>query len=227
MHIMEGYLPLIWCIFWYLVSIPFVFYGVFRIKKIFEERPEQKMILAVSGAFVFILSSLKMPSVTGSSSHPTGTGLGAILFGPFVTAALSVIVLIFQAVLLAHGGITTLGANVFSMGIVGPVAGWIAFKGLRKVKLGMTPSVFVAAVLADWMTYVTTACELSLAYPGANIFNTWLSFMGIFAVTQVPLAIAEGIMIMIFFDFIISSRPKMVAALIKENILPKAAGVAQ
>ena len=113
MHIMEGYLPLVWCIFWYLVSIPFVFYGMLQIQKIFEERPEQKMILAVSGAFVFILSSLKMPSVTGSSSHPTGTGLGAILFGPFVTAALSVIVLIFQAVLLAHGGITTLGANSF------------------------------------------------------------------------------------------------------------------
>ena len=165
MHIMEGYLPLIWCIFWYLVSIPFVVYGVLQIKKIFDEHPEQKMILAVSGAFIFILSSLKMPSVTGSSSHPTGTGLGAILFGPFVTAALSVIVLIFQALLLAHGGITTLGANEFSMGIAGPIAGWLAFKGLRKVKLGMAPSVFVATVLADWMTYVVTASELSLAYP--------------------------------------------------------------
>ena len=221
MHIMEGYLPLIWCIIWYLVSAPFVLYGVIQIKKIFDEHPDQKIILAVAGAFVFILSSLKMPSVTGSSSHPTGTGLGAILFGPFVVAALSVIVLIFQALLLAHGGITTLGANTFSMGIVGPIAGYLVFKGLRRVKLGMIPTVFVTAVIADWMTYVTTACELALAYPGASIVNTWLTFMGIYAVTQVPLAIAEGILISIFFDFLMSNRPKMVGTLIRETIVGK------
>jgi cobalt/nickel transport system permease protein len=214
---MEGFLPLIWCIFWYLVSLPFVIYGVLQIKKIFDEHPEQKMILAVSGAFVFVLSSLKMPSVTGSSSHPTGTGIGSILFGPTVTAVLATITLIFQAVLLAHGGITTLGANVFSMGIVGPIAGWLAFKGMRNVKAGMIPSVFVAAVLADWVTYVVTSIELSLAFPGTNIVSTFLTFAGVFAATQVPLAIAEGILISIFFDFLTSNRPKMIASLLKEK----------
>ena len=34
------------------------------------------------------------------------------------------IVLLFQALLLAHGGITTLGANAFSMAIVGPWVAW-------------------------------------------------------------------------------------------------------
>ena len=67
-----------------------------------------------------MLSALKIPSVTGSCSHPTGTGLGAVLFGPGVMTVLGTIVLLFQALLLAHGGLTTLGANVFSMAIVGP-----------------------------------------------------------------------------------------------------------
>ena len=71
-------------------------------------------------AYVFVLSALKIPSVTGSCSHPTGTGLSASLFGPSVTAVLGTIVLLFQALLLAHGGLTTLGANVFSMAIAGP-----------------------------------------------------------------------------------------------------------
>ena len=66
-----------------------------------------------------------MPSVTGSCSHPTGTGLGAVLFGPAAVSVLAAIVLVFQALLLAHGGITTLGANDFSMGIVGPFAAWL------------------------------------------------------------------------------------------------------
>ncbi|MGV8133176.1 MAG: cobalt ECF transporter S component CbiM, partial [Methanobrevibacter sp.] len=119
MHIMEGFLPAEWCAVWFIISIPIVLYGVYQIKKITETTPESKALIAVSGAFMFILSSLKLPSVTGSCSHPTGNGFGAVLFGPAVTAVLASIVLIFQALLLAHGGITTLGANIFSMGIVG------------------------------------------------------------------------------------------------------------
>ena len=86
MHIMEGFLPLIWVIFWYAASAPFIVYGVWRLKKVVNEHPESKPMLAVAGAFAFVLSSLKIPSVTGSCSHPTGTGFGAIVFGPAVTS---------------------------------------------------------------------------------------------------------------------------------------------
>ena len=67
---------------------------------------------------MFVLSALKIPSLTGSCSHPTGVGLGAILFGPSVMSVLGTIILLFQSLLLAHGGLTTLGANAFSMAIV-------------------------------------------------------------------------------------------------------------
>jgi cobalt/nickel transport system permease protein len=218
MHIMEGFLPLIWAIIWYAVSIPFVAYGALQIKKIFSEHPEQKIVLALSGAFIFVLSSLKLPSVTGSSSHPTGTGLSSILFGPAITALMATIVLIFQAILLAHGGLTTLGANVFSMGIAGPMAGWLAFKGMRSVKVGMIPCVFISAVLADLVTYVVTSIQLALAYPGSNIINSFTAFATVFAITQVPLAIGEGIIIAIFFDFLLTNRPKMIGDILKEKI---------
>ena len=56
-------------------------------------------MLALSGAFIFILSSLKIPSVTGSSSHPTGVGLGTAMFGPSVISVLGTICLLFQALL--------------------------------------------------------------------------------------------------------------------------------
>ena len=95
MHIMEGFLPAEWCAVWFIISIPIVLYGVYQIKKITETTPESKALIAVSGAFMFILSSLKLPSVTGSCSHPTGNGFGAVLFGPAVTAVLASIVLIF------------------------------------------------------------------------------------------------------------------------------------
>src|SRR5512145_830231 len=99
MHIMEGFLDIWWCIFWYLMCLPFLVVGIWKLRKLFKEHPEKKLSVAISGAFIFVLSSLKLPSVSGSSSHPTGTGLSTILSGPFITCVLSSIVLIFQALL--------------------------------------------------------------------------------------------------------------------------------
>jgi cobalt/nickel transport system permease protein len=83
MHIMEGFLPLEHAIGWTLASAPFVASAVCSIKKRRRRsNPEQRMLLGVAAAFSFVLSALKLPSVTGSCSHPTGTGLGALLFGP-------------------------------------------------------------------------------------------------------------------------------------------------
>ncbi|MGL4831544.1 MAG: energy-coupling factor ABC transporter permease, partial [Propionibacteriaceae bacterium] len=118
MHIAEGILSPAQCAVWYAASAPFVVWGAREVVKQVKEHPERKLLLGTAGAVTLLLSAIKLPSVTGSSSHPTGTGVGAVLFKPPVMAFLSIIVLIFQALLLAHGGITTLGANVFSMGIV-------------------------------------------------------------------------------------------------------------
>ena len=70
------------------------------------ESPVDSALLAMSGAFISILSTLKMPSVTGSCSHPTGTGMGATIFRLAITSAMAIIVLIHQAVFLAHSGPT-------------------------------------------------------------------------------------------------------------------------
>ena len=196
MHIMEGYLPLAHCILWMVICIPILVIGLLNIKKTLGEDRRTLMLLALTGAFVFVLSSLKIPSVTGSCSHMTGTGLGAILFGPCVTSILGIIVLLFQAVLLAHGGLTTLGANCFSMAIAGPILAYAVYKLLIKMNVNKKVTVFLAAFLGDLFTYCVTSVELAIAYPsevggfGASV----IKFLGIFATTQVPLAIIEGIL---------------------------------
>jgi cobalt/nickel transport system permease protein len=210
---MEGFLPWQWCLFWYIMALPVVAYGVIQIKKITDKNPESKPLLAVSGAYMFVLSSLKLPSVSGSCSHPTGNGLGAILFGPAVTSVLAAITLVFQALLLAHGGITTLGANIFSMGIVGPVVAWLVYKGCKNAGLSLSIGVFLAAFLGDLFTYVTTATQLSLAYPIPTFSEAYIKFMIIFAYTQIPLAIAEGILTVIIFDYIKKLRPDVLERL--------------
>lgn len=194
MHIMEGFLPVKWVVFWFVLCLPFWFLGIKKLKKLSGEDMEEKMILALAGAFIFVLSALKIPSVTGSSSHPTGVGLASILYGPFVTSILGTIVLIFQAGLLAHGGFTTLGANSFSMAITGPLVSFGIYKLLYKKNKAV--AVFLAAALGDLATYVVTSLQLALANPSATggVLESFLKFAAIFAVTQVPLAIIEGLL---------------------------------
>jgi cobalt/nickel transport system permease protein len=202
MHIMEGFLPPGWAIAWGALTIPFIVMGIFSIKKTVDENPRLKILLAMAGAFAFVLSALKFPSVTGSSSHPTGVGFGAILFGPTAMSVIGLIVLIFQAVLLAHGGLTTLGANTFSMAVVGPLVAYSVYRLVKKVKGPQWLAVFLAAALGDIATYVTTSVQLALAFPAetGGIAVSLAKFLGIFAVTQIPLAISEGILTVVIFN---------------------------
>lgn len=204
MHIMEGFLPLGWCILWAILCIPFLIWGMRSIHKKVSQNPQQKMLLGVGGAFSFVLSALKLPSVTGSCSHPTGIGLGAILFGPGVMSVVGCIVLLFQALLLAHGGLTTLGANTFSMAIVGSLIAYGTYKLLKKLKVSNAISVFFAAFLGDILTYITTSIQLSLAFPSevGGFIASLTKFLTIFAVTQIPLAISEGILTVIVFNLL-------------------------
>ena len=201
MHIAEGFLPVAHCVGWFAVSTPSVVHGAIRVIKEVRERPESRLLLAAAGAFTFVLSSIKLPSVTGSSSHPTGTGLGAVLFRPPVMAFLATIVLIFQALLLAHGGITTLGANVFSMGIAGPWVGYAFWVLSNKLGFNRNVGVFLALAFADLSTYLVTSFQLGLAFPDpvSGLGGSIAKFMGIFAISQVPLAIAEGLLGVLVF----------------------------
>ena len=111
MHIMEGFLPLQWCIVWWIIALPCLMLGIYQLKKLVDLDREALPLLGVTGGFIFILSSLKLPSVTGSCSHPTGTGLSTISFGPWITSVICMIVLLFQSLFLAHGGLSVLGAE--------------------------------------------------------------------------------------------------------------------
>jgi cobalt/nickel transport system permease protein len=212
MHIAEGFLPPAHAIGWTVAAAPFVVHGGRAVVREVRDNPESTLLLGAAGAFTFVLSAIKLPSVTGSSSHPTGTGAGAILFRPPVMALLGTVVLLFQALLLAHGGITTLGANAFSMAIVGPWAGYGAYRLIRALGGGLLPGVFAGMALADLATYVTTSLQLALAFPDAEsgVAGAALKFLGVFAITQIPLAIGEGLLgVLLFRALVTNARPDL------------------
>ena len=221
MHIMEGFLPQTHAIVWGVVCLPFLVWSFIAMRKLITQHRKAILLLAMMGAYAFLLSALKLPSVTGSSSHPTGTGLGAVLFGPAPMALLGLLVLLFQAILLAHGGLTTLGANTFSMAIAGPFVSYGVYRLCKKLNVNRLVAVGLAAGIGDLFTYCVTAGQLALAHPGeAGVMASLGEFMSIFAVTQIPLAIVEGIIADIVVMMLESfARPELreIGYLVKEG----------
>lgn len=216
MHIAEGFLPPEWAAFWFVLAIPVLAYGTYRTARFARDSPERMAMLAMAGAFIFVFSALKLPSVTGSTSHPTGTGIAVVLFGPAVTAVLSAVVLIYQALLLAHGGITTLGANVVSLGIVGPAVGWVGYRVARRYA-GVPTATFVATALANWGTYLMTAVQLGAAFPAGSGIGGAIVAMGnfaaVYAITQLPIGIVEGLVAAAMIKHLLAVKPVVSARL--------------
>jgi cobalt/nickel transport system permease protein len=233
MHIMEGFLPTPWWQAWFAVSIPVVLYGIYKMNRLVNEKREILPLLAVAGAFIFVLSSLKLPSVTGSSSHATGTGIAAIIFGPAISSVLGTIVLIYQALFLAHGGLTTLGANVFSMGIVGPLVAYLVYKAGMKANLNFYIVVFLASAFGDWATYLTTSVELALAFPAGGVLNfggflsSFGKFAAVFAITQLPLAIMEGVISALLFKYVVQVKSNILVEMkvLEDSVVRKLRGL--
>ena len=112
------------------------------------------------------------------------------------------IVLILQALLIAHGGITTLGANAFSMAVVGPFVSFGVFHLLKKMNVNKKFSVFFAATLGSLSTYFVTSLQLGLAFSDGNLSLSVAKFLGVFMFTQLPISIAEGVLTVVVYNLL-------------------------
>lgn len=196
MHIAEGILPVEWVVVWYAISIPFVAYGIWKLNALSRQDLSFKPLIGLMAAVVFIISCMPVPVPTvGTCSHPAGTGITGIILGPFISSVVASVALFIQALFLAHGGLSTLGANIFSMGVIGSFAGYLTFKVLRAFRINLAISGFFAGILADWATYITTSIELAAGIRGESEFLPLFTKIVIaFAPTQIPLGLLEGVM---------------------------------
>lgn len=66
--------------------------------------------------------------------------------------------------------------------------------------------------VADLATYVTTALQLAWAHPDAasGFAGAAAKFLSVFAFTQVPLAIGEGLLgVLLFRVLVVNARPEL------------------
>jgi cobalt/nickel transport system permease protein len=215
MHLSEGILPAQWAAFWFVVAIPFVAWGLRDLRRRSNVTPVFKPMVALIGAAVFVISCMPIPVPTaGSCSHPCGTGLAAILIGPQLTVLVTSVALLLQALFLSHGGLTTLGANISSMGIAGGFVGFGVFHLARKLGSPLWIAAFLAGMLSDWATYATTSFELASALHGNGSFLHMFTAVALsFLLTQLPLGILEGAVSAGVYCYIVSRRPALLESL--------------
>jgi len=180
-----------------------------------ERTPHFKSLVGMVGAAVFVISCMPIPVPTaGTCSHPCGTGMAAILIGPALTAVIASIALLLQALFLAHGGLTTLGANIVSMGVAGAFVGYGVFRLATAAGVPRLAAAFVAGMLSDWATYGVTSFELASALHGnASLGGAFLAIAVAFCPTQIPLGILEGFLTAGAYRFIERRRPGLLDSL--------------
>ncbi len=222
MHIAEGILPVSWAAAWYAPAIVFVGTGIYLIKRRTRETKGLMPLLGLAGAAIFLISVFPIPvPIAGTCSHPCGTPLGAVLVGPFASTVLGALALLIQALFLAHGGISTWGANIVSMALVGSFVGYGSFALLRKLNVPIFVAAFAAGIFGDWATYATTAFELASALHGSgSLLGMFAAIAVAFAPTQLPLGILEGLFTGGVATAIYQRRPELVYHI--KSLTPKA-----
>ena len=218
MHIAEGLLPLPWAALWFAVAAPFVVLGVRRLTELSRDDLSMKPLVGLMAAVVFIISCMPIPVPTaGTCSHPCGTAIAAILLGPLISVVIAAVALLLQALFLAHGGLSTLGADVVSMGVVGSFAGWFVFRGLQRLGAGLAVAAFAAGLITDWATYLATTLQLAAGIRGTEPFWPLAGKIALaFVPTQLPLGILEGSMTAGMVVLLSRKRPDL---LVKMRVL--------
>jgi cobalt/nickel transport system permease protein len=133
-----------------------------------------------------------------------------LLLGPEVLAAPAAIVLLLQALFFAHGGLTTIGANIFTLGVVGPWSAWLLARGLRRLGLSMIWVVGLSCGLADAIVYVIDAGILATAVaPAGEAKHVFVTVLLALLVPQGVLAILEGVVSAGLMASLLARRPTL------------------
>ncbi len=218
MHISEGIITGLPALGYTAVAIGLTAVGAKKMKDFITENPEKKPLLAMGGAFIFLLSLIPIPAFTGTCSHPAGSPLAAILLGPWIGLTLTAMSLFLQAAFFAHGGFSTWGANVITLGVGGAFCGWLAFKAARQAGFSLVISAGIGGLIGDLMTYAIAGFSLSLVMafgpnPQLSFSQYLVAIYAAYLPTQGPIAIGEMFLTGLLIGYVFKQRPEILQEL--------------
>jgi len=204
MHIPDAFMPIPQGIIYWAVALVFI---ALSLRWIRQEMDETKVpLIAVLAAGIFAIQAFNLPVTMGTSGHLVGGALAAIVLGsPWAAVFILSLVLIVQGVIFGDGGITTMGANILNMGVIGGFVGFYSYKGLMAATRNLNLSAFAAAWFACVVPALFTAVEMWIA--GTFPLDLGLAGMGLY---HAAIGIIEGGITVVALHLIASVRPDIV-----------------
>ena len=126
MHIPDGYLSPATCAATFVAAAPFWHVALRKVERRLHTRTIP--LLAVFSAFSFVVMMFNLPLPGGTTGHAVGLGIAAAVLGPWAGMLAISLALTIQAFFFGDGGISTLGANCFNMGVVGVGGAWLVYR---------------------------------------------------------------------------------------------------
>jgi len=159
MHIPDGYIgPITYGGLWVGI-IPIWYYALRKIKE--SLRASEVPLLALAGAFSFVIMMFNVPIPGGTTGHATGAVLIAIILGPWVGVMAVSLALIIQALLFGDGGITAIGANCFNIAFAGTLSGYLVYRAI--LSKSKSPKRFlIASAIGSYIGINTSALLTAL-----------------------------------------------------------------
>jgi cobalt/nickel transport system permease protein len=207
MHVPDGFVDIPVAVATAAVSLGIVGLSVKKAARDMSERTIP--LLGVTAAFVFAAQMLNFPIAGGTSGHFLGAVFVACLLGPYAAVVVMTAVLAVQALVMADGGVTALGANVLNMAIVAGIGGYFILLGLKRVLPKTVTGYFFSVAIASWLSVVlaSAACALELALSGTVPLTVALSSM---TSVHMVIGIGEALITSTVVAAVLATRPDLV-----------------
>ncbi|MBU4536288.1 MAG: energy-coupling factor ABC transporter permease [Euryarchaeota archaeon] len=203
MHVPDGIIPLSQSVIYWIISIITVIIYTYKISR--DENKEKRVFTTALLVVASIIgSSLSIPSPLGVPIHFFIIPLVAIILGPLSASVVAFLTLIIQYFFLGMGGITTLGANTFTIGVVLSFSAYIFYTLLKDLdlRLGIFSGTFMGIIMA------TLAHVLILLVAG-------IATLEVLIATLVPfylfIAVLESAASVVIISFINKIKPELLS----------------
>ncbi len=209
MHIPDGFINVPVSIGTAVVTAGAVGYALKRAKGTIEQ--EVAPMAGLAAVFIFAAQMLNFPVAAGTSGHLMGGALAAILIGPWAGLLAVTVVLVLQALIFADGGISAIGLNVFNIGVITVLVGWVVFRALLKVLPRSRSSILAATAVSAFLTVPASAMGFVVQYAlgGTGTFEL-STVLGAMLSIHVLIGFGEAAITALTVGAVLATRPDLV-----------------
>ena len=211
MHLAEGVLPLSQAIAWSTLAAPTVYSSLRREQRTRRNTPSSSVVMAGVTSLLFAGTLLPLPvPVVGATSHICLTPVLALVVGVRRIVWPTFFVLLMQAVFFPPGGLTTLGVNLLTLGLLGPLAAAGLWALLRRLGVDGAFGLALACGAGGLSVYVADAVVLAVALSDMTAPATTFGAVLLgFAPVQIPLAVLEAVVSVGIVRLLATRRPDL------------------